>query len=94
MLAAGQAADDDVEEGNNAVDDGHADRSDAVDDGHKDIADGLADALKLERVSGCSDRQNVFVLTQETTAPMMRVSQSNEILKNDCNGRCLVDYAV
>jgi hypothetical protein len=44
---ASQAADDDVEECNDAVDNGHADAADAVDDGHEDIPDGLADATKL-----------------------------------------------
>ena len=47
VAAAGQAADDDVEEGNDAVDDGHADAADAVDNRHDDVADGLADALQL-----------------------------------------------
>lgn len=60
VAAAGQAADDDVEERDNAVDDGHADATDAVNDGHKDIADGLADALKLKcllvtRVNGVGE---------------------------------------
>jgi hypothetical protein len=37
--STGQAADDDVEEGNDAVDDGCEDGTDAVDDGHEDVTD-------------------------------------------------------
>ena len=71
VAAAGQTADNDVEERDDAVDDGHADAADAVDDGHEDIADGLADALKLDcllvlQIDGVEDER-----TQETTAPMV-----------------------
>lgn len=42
---ARQAADDDVEDGDDAVQDGLEDRGDAVDDGHEGGADGLEDGL-------------------------------------------------
>lgn len=53
--AAGQAADDDVEEGDNAVDDGSAGGADGVDNGHEHIADGAEDGFDLVVVSigGC-----------------------------------------
>ena len=46
-LAAGQTADDDVEERDDAINNGHADGADGVDDGHDDIADGAEDGLDL-----------------------------------------------
>lgn len=45
--AAGEAADDDVEEGDNSVDDCGAGSADGVDDGHEHIADGAEDGLDL-----------------------------------------------
>lgn len=45
--AAGQAGDDDVEEGNDAGDDGLQDGSDAIHDGHEASADGLQDGPEL-----------------------------------------------
>lgn len=45
--AAGETADDDVEEGDDAVDDGGAHGADGVDNGHDDIADGAEDGLDL-----------------------------------------------
>lgn len=45
--AAGQARDDDVEEGDDAVDDGGEDGADAVDYGHQHGADGLAETAQL-----------------------------------------------
>ena len=47
-LAAGQAGDDDVEQGDNAVDDSHTHGADGVDDGHQDISDRAEDGLDLE----------------------------------------------
>lgn len=46
---AGEAADDDVEDGHDAVEDGFEDVADAVDDGHDAGADGLEDRLDLLR---------------------------------------------
>lgn len=40
--AAGEAGDDDVEEGDDAVDNGRQDGTNAVDDGHQHRADGSA----------------------------------------------------
>lgn len=45
--AAGKTADDDVEEGDDAVDDGGADGADGVDDGHQHVADCAEDTLNL-----------------------------------------------
>lgn len=45
--AAGEARDDDVEEGDDAVNDGGQDSADAVDDGHEDIADRAEDGFEL-----------------------------------------------
>lgn len=45
--ATGEAGNDDVEDGHNAVDDGLEDRADSVDDGHEASADGLEDSLDL-----------------------------------------------
>lgn len=44
---AGQAADDDVEDGDDTVDDGLDNAGNAVDDGHESRADGLEDRLDL-----------------------------------------------
>lgn len=44
---AGEAADDDVKDGDDAVDDGLDDGGDAIDDGHESRADGLEDRLDL-----------------------------------------------
>ena len=51
---AGEGADDDVEDGDDAVDDGHDDGADAVHDGHQDRADGAEHRLDLlyRHVSG------------------------------------------
>jgi hypothetical protein len=46
---AGQAADDDVEEADDAVDGGHDDAADAVDDGHDGPPDGAETGLDLEK---------------------------------------------
>ena len=43
--SAGQAADDDVEEGDNGVDDGLKDSGNGVNDGHDAVADGAEDRL-------------------------------------------------
>ena len=45
--AAGEAGDDDVEEGHDAVDDGLEDTSDTVNDRHEDGSDGLEETLNL-----------------------------------------------
>ena len=45
---AGEAADDDVEDGDDAVDNGLEDAGNAVDDGHDGSADGLEDRLDLQ----------------------------------------------
>ena len=47
MTTAGQAADDDIEDRNNAVDNGSEDGADAVNNSHEDSANGLAYALEL-----------------------------------------------
>lgn len=44
---AGEARDDDVEQGDNSGDDGLQDGPDAVDDGHQTGADGLEDGFNL-----------------------------------------------
>ena len=44
-VVAGEEADDDVEEGHDAVDDGHEDAADAVDDGHDGPTDGTEGGL-------------------------------------------------
>lgn len=44
---AGQAGDDDIEEGYNAGDDGLEDRADAVNDGHEASPDGAENGLDL-----------------------------------------------
>lgn len=44
---AGEAADDDVEDGHDAVEDGFEDVADAINDGHDAGADGLEDGLDL-----------------------------------------------
>lgn len=44
---AGEAGDDDVEDGDDAVDDGVEDGANSVDDGHEAGADGSEDALNL-----------------------------------------------
>jgi hypothetical protein len=46
--AAGEAGDDDVEDGDDAVDDGGQHGPDAVDDGHQAVADGAEDGFELE----------------------------------------------
>lgn len=46
-LAAGEAGDDDVEDGDDAGDDGLQHGADAVDDGHEAGADGLEDGFDL-----------------------------------------------
>ena len=65
--AAGQARDDDVEQGDDAGDDGLQDGADAVDDGHQAGADGLEDGLDLleeERVSDGISRKLGLVEVQ------------------------------
>ena len=51
---AGEAGDDDIEEGDDAVDDGGQHGPDAVDDGHQTVADSAEDGFELEfeEVSG------------------------------------------
>lgn len=44
---AGEAADDDIEDGDDAVHDGHDDGTDGVDDSHDTAADGLEHTLDL-----------------------------------------------
>ena len=53
--AAGKTADDDVEEGDDAVDDGGADGADGVDDGHQHVADCAEDTLNAgdDGAHGC-----------------------------------------
>ena len=46
---AGQAGDDDVEEGDDAINDGGQDSTDSVDDGHEAAADGAEEIFDLER---------------------------------------------
>lgn len=46
--AAGEARDDDVEDGNNSVDNGLEDGSDSVDDGHEGSTDGAEDGRDLK----------------------------------------------
>lgn len=71
-LAAGEARDDDVEDGRDAVDDGHEHRGDAVDDSHEGGADCAEDAGDLDGMSETSGRvaRVIVGLTQETTAPI------------------------
>jgi hypothetical protein len=45
--SAGQAADDDVEEGNNGIDNGLEDSGNGVNNGHDAVADGPEDGLDL-----------------------------------------------
>ena len=45
--AAGEARDDDVEDGDNGSNNGLQDGPDAVDDGHEACADGLEDGFNL-----------------------------------------------
>ena len=45
---AGDAGDDDVEDGDDAVDDGGQHGPDAVNDGHQAVADGAEDGFELE----------------------------------------------
>jgi len=58
---AGEAGDDDVEEGDDAVDDRHEDCADTVDDGHEDPANGLAEAGQLEVDCQLSNADDVGV---------------------------------
>lgn len=53
--AAGQAGDDDVKDGDDAVDDGVQDGADGVDDGHQALADGAEELFDLGVVSGWWD---------------------------------------
>lgn len=46
-VAACEAGDDDVEEGDDAVDDGCEDHANAVDNGHQAVADGAEDGFEL-----------------------------------------------
>lgn len=48
---AGEAGDDDVEEGDDAVDDGHYYGTDGMDNGHDAVADGAEEGLHLEKES-------------------------------------------
>ena len=50
--STGEAGDDDVEEGDDAVDDGHEDGADAVNDGHEAVADCAEDGFELEVMTG------------------------------------------
>ena len=79
---AGEAGDDDIEEGDDAVDDGGQHSPDAVDDGHQAVADSAEDGFELEfeEVSGwiswvsvCGSwfGASVGELTQDTTAPIL-----------------------
>lgn len=52
--AAGEASDDDGEEGGDGVDDAPEDTGDTVDDGHDSVADGAEAALNLVVVRDCS----------------------------------------
>jgi len=54
---AGQAADDDVEDGQNAVDDGIENGGDGVHDGHESATDGLEDGFDLPMVSARIEEQ-------------------------------------
>lgn len=49
--AAGEARDDDVEDGNNSVDNGLEDGSDSVDNGHEGSTNGAEDGRDLKRWS-------------------------------------------
>lgn len=53
---AGQAADDDVKDSDDAVDDGLDDSGNAVDDGHESRADGLEDRLDTGHDSAHCER--------------------------------------
>jgi hypothetical protein len=46
-VAACEAGDDDVKEGDDAVDDGCEDHANAVDNGHQAVADGAEDGFDL-----------------------------------------------
>lgn len=52
--AAGEAADDDGEEGGDGVDDASEDTGDTVDDSHDSVADGAEAALDLVVIRYCS----------------------------------------
>jgi len=72
--SAGEAADDDAEEGDDGVDDCLKTSSDGVDNGH----DAVSDGAELESVLGtvCIGRQvriRTTDLMQETTAPIIAV---------------------
>ncbi len=57
--AAGEAGDDDVEDGDDAVDDGVEDAADGVDNGHEAVADGLEEGFHLRwesRLVRCRQR--------------------------------------
>jgi hypothetical protein len=47
-VTAGEAGDDDVDEGDDAVDDGGQHGPDAIDNGHQAVADGAEDGFELE----------------------------------------------
>jgi hypothetical protein len=77
-VAAGDAGDDDVEDGDDAVDDGSQHGANAIDNSHQAVADGAEDGFELEfeEVSGWTLQVYVGVsfgeeLTQETTAPIL-----------------------
>lgn len=53
---AGEAADDDVKDGDDAVDDGLDDGGNAIDDGHESRADGLEDRLDAGHNSAHGER--------------------------------------
>lgn len=76
--SAGQARDDDAEEGDDGVDDCSAGSTDGGDDGHEAVAYGAEYGLDLDamlaRVEG---REEGVKRTQDTTAPILIVVESS-----------------
>lgn len=62
-VAAGDAGDDDVEDGDDAVDDGSQHGANAIDNSHQAVADSAEDGFELEfeEVSGWTSRVRVGV---------------------------------
>lgn len=78
-FAAGQAADEGVEDGGDAADNGVEDAGDGIDDGGQAGADCGEDAADLERVVLVKSRSAVDECrgrTQEATAPILAVGDS------------------
>jgi hypothetical protein len=92
--AAGQARDDDVEQGDDGVDDGLQSGGNGVNNGHDAVADRAEDGLDLRIVSGCTCKKVAGVnVRKRLRHPCLRLCDVpisvivEDIFDFECGGR-------